>query len=169
MDEQTSPPPGAIPLGLLFPLVFTCSGLFFILVALGIIPTDPDSLHAPEWVLGASGGMFLFVGLFMFVRFIPWPGGEQSIIRHILETALLFLTMSSFSAVFLWVGFGPGERQFQSSVSLGPLSIFGMDSKEATGRIMFGGFGVFATLITVYYLVTHIWKLIDLINHRLER
>ncbi len=169
MNENTSPPAGTLPIGWLFPLVFTCSGLFVILVALGVIPTSPESMDAPAWVVGIAGGMFFFVGLFLFVRFIPWPGGEQSIARHILETATLFLMLSSFSTLFLWVGFGPGERQFQSSVSFGPLSVFGLDSKEATGRLMFGGFGVLVSLATVYYLVTQIWKLIDLINRRREQ
>lgn len=167
MNESPSPL-SSISLAWLFPLVFICSGLFIVLVASGIIPTDPASMHAPRWVVGLVGGMFLAAGLFLLLRFIPWPGGERSIIPHLLKTALLLLTMSAFSAVFLWTGFGPGERNFQGGFSIGPLSIFGLDSKEITGRIMFGGFGVFAALLTLYYLVTQIWQLIDLLEQHRE-
>ena len=31
-------------------------------VAVGIIPVDPSSIHAPMWVIGTGAGMFTLVG-----------------------------------------------------------------------------------------------------------
>jgi hypothetical protein len=38
-------------------------GLWLSVVALGFIPVPPGTLHAPQWVLGAIGAVFVLGGL----------------------------------------------------------------------------------------------------------
>ena len=77
-------------------------GLFIIAVS---IWGDGSGFHAPRWVVGAAGGVFLLAGLAIFTQDHP-----------ILSSLLRALLLTSFGAVFTWVSFGPGEREFSSSV-----------------------------------------------------
>jgi hypothetical protein len=61
--------------------------------------------------------------------------------------------MAAFSSVFLWVGFGSGERSFQTETSFGTVSTTG-HGNELTGRCLFGMFGLATTLGTLYYMVS---------------
>jgi hypothetical protein len=68
--------------------------------------------------------------------------------------------LTAFSAVFLWVGFGGGEREFSSSGSFLFFTISG-EGNDVLGRIVFGGGGIFATLITGYYAINQARKIMN--------
>ncbi len=97
-------------------------GLFVVAVA---IWGDDSGFHAPRWVVGAAGCTFLFAGIAILVQDHP---RFSALVRALLLT--------TFGAVFTWVSFGPGERQFSSTVSIPFISIT-RDSSEITGRICF--------------------------------
>ncbi|RME06051.1 MAG: hypothetical protein D6803_07470, partial [Anaerolineae bacterium] len=151
--NQNQPP-------LWFPLIFMIVGLLVMLVGVGIIPVIPESVHGPLWLLTTFGLMFLSAGLGLLA--MSGEKGEDSLARHILQWIALTITIGSFSTLFLWVGFGPGEREFSGGLSLGPLS-FGQSGNEMIGRCMFGGFGLFAALMALYFFVTKLWQIVDLI------
>ena len=97
-------------------------GLFIIVVS---IWGDDSGFHAPRWVVGAAGAVFLFAGLAIFSQDHP-----------ILSSLLRALLLTSFGAVFTWVSFGPGDREFSTSVSI-PFLTFSRSSSEISGRICF--------------------------------
>ncbi len=147
-----------------FPLIFIIVGLLITLAGLGVIPIDPASLQGPRWLLTAFGIMFLFGGLSVLAA--PQMKNKDSLVRNILQLFIVTIMLSSFSAIFLWVGFGPGERHFTGGISLGPLSTSGANDK--LGRWMFGGFGLLIALVTLYSFAAQVWKIVDLIARRME-
>jgi hypothetical protein len=56
--------------------------------------------------------------------------------------------LAAFASIFLWVGFGPGEREFSSSTSFFLITIINQGN-EIIGRILFGGCGLVMVLVTV--------------------
>jgi hypothetical protein len=122
-------------------------GLGLVLVSLDVIPVDPESFHAPRWVLTLAGMMFTFVGLFIFSNGFFSPAELRDPIVRWIQYFLMVGMLASFAAIFLWVGFGPGEREFNSSVSFFLLTI-GNRGSEIIGRILFGGCGLVMALIT---------------------
>jgi hypothetical protein len=154
------------PRMLLFMGLFaTVMGLFVILVSVDIIHADPESIHAPRWVLTLAGMMFTFIGLHLFSTTMLSPGEQKTPVIQWVQYFLVLGMLTAFATVFLWVGFGGGEREFSSSGSIGFLTISGKGN-DIIGRIMFGGGGVFAALITAYYAYTGARKIMsDTSNH----
>jgi hypothetical protein len=110
-----------------FGLVAMAAGLAPMALATGFITPRPGSMRAPEWVVFLAGCTFFLAG---WLILLP----EQWVkIRGFLGGVLL----TGFAAVFDWVAFGPGTRQFSAGLSIGPLSTSG-SSSELTGRVVFG-------------------------------
>jgi len=124
-------------------------GLFIIAVS---IWGDGSGFHAPRWVVGAAGGVFLLAGLAIFTQDHP-----------ILSSLLRALLLTSFGAVFTWVSFGPGEREFSSSVSI-PFLTFTRSSSEITGRICFapGALLLDGAALYTWFLLGRDWVMRDL-------
>jgi hypothetical protein len=108
---------GAVVLGL---VVMAC-GVAPILGALDIIPY-PLTRGTPVWVGVAGGGIFLLGGAALINGYV-FGGGKNfekdappfvRATQHVLGFAIL----ASFAAIGGWIGFGPGERNFSSSISL---------------------------------------------------
>ncbi|MBL6965426.1 MAG: hypothetical protein ISR60_02620 [Anaerolineales bacterium] len=142
-------------------LIFMVVGGLIILMAVDILPLDPASLHAPRWVLGAAGALFFLSGALVFLQGIAGPDGEHDVLVQWVQYVLVLGAMLAFSSVFLWVGFGPGEREFQTTTSVGPLSVSGQGN-DVVGRCLFGGFGALAALGTVYYAFQQLTKILNL-------
>ncbi len=142
-------------------LVFVLAGSIIVLLALDIIPVNPESLEAPRWVVGAAGAMFFFLGLLVFAQGIAGPGGEQVILFQWVQYMLTLGALISFSSVFIWAGLGAGERQFQSSGSIGPIGISGQGD-DLLGRCMFGGFGLLVAVLTLFYALNRPLQLLGI-------
>jgi hypothetical protein len=136
----------------IFAAIFSLAGLFILLAAFDVIALDPGSIHAPRWVLAAAGLMFLLGGFMIILRGTETPG-EQDLFHQWAEYFVIGTMMIAFSVVFLWVGFGPGERQFQTETSFGPVTTYG-EGDALTGRCLFGTFGLATMLGTLYYIVS---------------
>ncbi len=124
-------------------------GLFIIAIS---IWGDDAGFHAPRWVVGAAGGTFLLAGLAIFGQDLPYFSG---LIRALLLTA--------FGAVFTWVSFGPGEREFSSSVSI-PFLTFTRSASELSGRICFapGALLLDGLALYMWFLFVRDWFMRDL-------
>lgn len=142
-------------------LLFVVAGSAIVLVALDVIPVNPESLQAPRWVVGAAGAMFFFLGLLVFAQGIAGPGGEQIILFQWVQYMLTLGALISFSSVFIWVGLGAGERQFQSSGSIGPIGVSGQGN-DWLGRCMFGGFGLLVAVGTLFYALNRPLQLLGI-------
>jgi hypothetical protein len=97
-------------------------GLFVIALS---IWGDDAGFHAPRWVVAAAGGVFLMAGLAIVLQDHPRLSG-----------LVIALLLTSFGAVATWVTFGPGEREFTTSVSV-PFVSFTRSSSDIMGRICF--------------------------------
>ncbi len=134
---------------LIMSLSFFGMGLFVMLISFDIIPTPPENFNAPRIVVAAAGLVFALAGIMIFI------GGSFS--QEEMNTPLLawvwfvlkLVVMAAFSSVFLWVGFGPGEREFQTTSSFGGVTTTG-EGSSSFGRFLFGGAGVLFGLITLW-------------------
>ena len=114
-------------------------GALIVAVAAGIIPTSESAVHAPRWVIGACGFMFVIAG---FLVIVP---DTMPHMKNFLGAALLSL----FAAVPGWIGFGDGPRAFSGSVSFGAMTS-ATHPGEMAGRIAFGFFAVLLAVGAVY-------------------
>jgi hypothetical protein len=107
-------------------VVAILAGLFPIAAATGIIQVDPDSMHAPRWVIGSVGGFFALTGVAILIR------------RQTFLTALILpIMLTLFASVFCWVGLGPGEREFD-----GGLPFVGAEFNNWIARGLFSLMGI---------------------------
>lgn len=133
----------------LIALPFAGAGALVMLVAADVIHADPSSFHAPRWVVGMAGFLFFLAGL--WILFLGFAKGSEA------ETTLgqwasyifFVLFLGTFALIFLWVGFGPGEREFSSSGSIGPVTISGAGN-ELVGRCLFGGVGLLVGAVALW-------------------
>lgn len=134
---------------LVMSLFFLGIGLFVMLISFDVIPTPPENFNAPRIVVAAAGLVFALAGMMIFI------GGsfsEEEMNRPLLAWVwflLRLIVMVAFSSVFLWVGFGPGEREFQTTSSFGGVTTTGTGS-SSFGRFLFGGAGVLFGAITLW-------------------
>jgi hypothetical protein len=130
-DNRMDQDNGFVPAGLLVALF----GLFF--VGLSIWGSG-EGFNAPRWVVAAAGGVFFLAGLSIF-------GQRYRFFNGFAVASLVTL----LGAVITWVSFGPGERQFSSSISIPFLSISG-PSSELSGRICFAPGAILIDGMAVY-------------------
>jgi hypothetical protein len=114
-------------------------GALIVAVAAGIISTSESDVHAPHWVIGACGFMFVVAG---FLVIVP---DTMPHMKNFLGAALLSL----FAAVPGWIAFGDGPRAFSGSVSFGAMTNAAHPG-EMAGRIAFGFFAVLLAAGAVY-------------------
>ncbi len=135
------------------PIVF---GLFVSVIGLvyvGIAIWGSEAgFHAPRWVVGLAGGTFSLGGLAILGQGYPH---FSALVRALLLTA--------FGVVVTWVSFGPGERQFTSTISLPFISRSGPAS-ELSGRICFAPGAILLDGLALYmwYQFVRDWLLRDL-------
>jgi len=135
-------------------------GLAILLVALRIIPTDEAKFHAPHWVVGAAGLTFFLAGIAILTT-PPGspeaaPGGPATWRTFLLGAGIV----GALAAVFNWVAFGPGPRQFGGTVSIPFVAVSGPQS-EWSGRAIFG---IAAALMDLFLLWVVVRGLRDLLR-----
>jgi len=112
--EREMSPRGAIIFGVLMAVV----GIG--IIAAGAWAPQKD-VHAPRWVIEATGGAFLFFGSWTAVVYALGFDPKRS--AETLPPPLVQLAFFVPGIVFLalpfhWVAFGPGPRAFSGSFSL---------------------------------------------------
>lgn len=122
---------------------FTAIGLVVVFISLGWIPVDPSSVHAPMWVLGLAGGVFVLPGLLLCyygIRNGLAPEGVPPPAEKTWGGPGWFVgvcMISAFAAMGLWTGFGDGPRQFSG----------GITGSETEGRLVFGSMGILCSVL----------------------
>jgi hypothetical protein len=120
-------------------LCFAC-GVAPILGALQIIPY-PLTPGTPTWVGIAAGAVFILAGAAIINGYVL-GGGEHfetratPAVRRV-QNVLGFAILASFAAIAGWIGFGEGERNFSSSISL-PFWESEGRGNDTVGRVAFG-------------------------------
>jgi hypothetical protein len=113
------------------------SGLSIGAAAMGWIAV-PLSPGVPNWIAGLSGAALVLAGI--AVALPQRSTGLQNLVGALLLTA--------FATMWLWIGLGPGQRNFGGGASVGPIAISGY-SGETIGRIAFGAMGIVVALMAL--------------------
>ena len=108
-------------------------GTMVVMIALDVIPTDPEKVHAPDWVIGLAGAVFIFGGLAIAFR-----------ANALLVCLLGNLIVASFAIVAAWVALDGSSDQFSGGI---PFLPHGFNVKIA--RVMFGGGAILCALMLI--------------------
>jgi len=120
-DDKTSHPPRK-PAGYLTAIAVSLAGLLVVLGAADVIHADPESFHAPRWVVGLCGMLFVLAGA--IIGFSNYPR-----IRLFL-TALLLL---AFASVAAWVSLMTDPEGWSGGAGFFSTSANGMIAKALAG------------------------------------
>jgi hypothetical protein len=122
-------------------------GLFIVLLAARVIPSEEKNFHAPHWVVGAAGLAFVLMGVALATA--PAPGTPEGAGRTTWRSFVLGgAIVGLMAAIVNWIAFGPGERQFGGTIALPFIAVSGRES-EWTGRI---AFGIGAVALDVFFV-----------------
>jgi hypothetical protein len=146
-------------IGALMAFVSLGMGLYILLTSFNIIPTPEENFSAPRSIVAAVGFVFVLVGILTLMGTIFSAEELRLPVMSWIQFLLILTVMAAFSGVFVWTGFGPGERAFQTSTSVGPISTHGQGN-ETTGRVLFGGFGMLCSLGTAWYAYAQVKNLV---------
>lgn len=154
--------PGWVPscIGLGMALFALGMGSFIMLSVFNIIPSPPLDPENPPVIVAAAGLIFFLAGLITLMGSFFSSEELRLPVMMWLQFLLILTVMAVFSSVFLWTGFGPGERTFQTSVSVGPISTHGQGN-ATVGRIVFGGIGLLSGLATAWYAYAQVKNLVN--------
>jgi hypothetical protein len=141
----------AIRLIVIFPAM--AIGGWMLLASLGVFGQPMRHTDdAPDW-MGALIGFLFFGGASAAMINVVYGAADQMsgqlptgapALARILSGALGVAVTLGLAIVFVWIGFGPGERHFAGSGAfLGPL----------VGRAMFGLFGLLTFVIVCWMVV----------------
>ena len=120
-------------------------------ISLGLLPADPEAFKAPRLVVAGAGAIFVLGGMLVLLQGSFDPGGQQTAIYKWLEFFIVGGFLILFAAIFMWVGFGPGERTFQTETTIGPVTTSG-EGDSLTGRCVFGVFGLGTLLAALFFI-----------------
>jgi hypothetical protein len=125
-------------------------GAGIVALATGAIPANEAMFHAPHWVLGACGFVFILAAVMILVP----PAMLR--VQYFLGAVLLSL----FAAIPGWIAFGPGPRAFSGSVSIGVITN-ATQPDASTGRIVFGIAAVLIGSFAAYAWVRWLRSMFD--------
>src|SRR6516164_2862322 len=98
-------------------------GIAIILVSLF---ANSRGFQAPRWVVASAGGAFLFLGGWLAALYATGydpQRPEQTLPSPAVQLAVFVPGMLFLAAPFHWVAFGPGPRQFSTTVSIPFLAV----------------------------------------------
>jgi hypothetical protein len=141
MATQPLSPRGAIAFG----LVIGAMGAAVLAGGLGAFPLSPSpDVRDARWVIVCVGLMFMFAGAIVIVDYAvgrlgadgqmppdtPW---SIRLVQYLLGLGIIAM----MTAVFTWIAFGSGTRQFSTTVSM-PFWSSSRASSETFGRAVVG-------------------------------
>jgi Ca2+/Na+ antiporter len=137
-------------MGAVFALMFLGAGLLIVLTAMDIIHVPEENFKVPRTIVLAAGLVFFLAGVFITMGVLFSLEELRQPVMLWIQYLLALAMMASFSAPFLWAGFGPGEREFSQTTTVGPVHV-SQRGDETTGRFVFGGAGLLCGLGTIWY------------------
>lgn len=109
------------------------AGVFPLGIALGVFHPDPSTIHAPLWVLGMCGAVFVMAGILMLMN-------EKSVLSGIFGGILCLC----FAAIGGWVALYAPSEGFDGGVPLLP------DAANSTiARLLFGSGALMSFAIAI--------------------
>ena len=111
------------------------------------IPQGPGS----EFVLSTVGVMFSAGQMLLFLDLLPDALHQRTAYKWA-EFPFLLLIIIGFAICLLWVGIGPGEREF--TTKLGGIEVsLPARFEEISGRILFSIFGLVISRLAIRYAI----------------
>ena len=153
VDEEPLPIGLAIALRSLVGGFFIVPALLLIGSSLGVMDVIPWASRIPVWLSLLIGLPFIAMGA-MIASGLRSFGEEDKSVSPGIKLVLLLTFLLPLAFMFLWAGFGPGERNFQAETTFGSHSVSG-PGDELTGRIVFGCSGIFMTAVAFFYARAH--------------
>jgi len=135
VKEQNHPLLGAIAIAL---------GAMIVMIALDVIPTDPEKIHAPDWILILAGAVFIFGGLAVGLR-----------AHELLVSVLGNLIVVAFAVVAAWVALAGSSDQFSGGIPFLPHA-----TNVKIARVMFGSGALLCALMLIPG-IRHVLKLLS--------
>ena len=152
MDSDPLPKGCAVALPLLVGGLVAVPGLLLILTGLNIIvDIYPELTGGPRWVISLIGLPFFSFGLWIASHAFQGQAGDDSDFARYVNHIFILGFLIPMAGIFLWGGFGPGERSFQTETTVGSHS-FTAPGNELVGRVIFGAVGIGVTVILVLYV-----------------
>jgi len=134
--------------------VFVTTGIVIVLIGTGVIDAKRN---APGWVIALAGCAFIAAGLVVpRTKHLENAANKSG---DIISQLLGLVIIGCMGAICTWVGFGPGERQFSSSISIafsGPVTA--NHANETFGRVVFGGMGALIDIWFIAALISMVKK-----------
>jgi hypothetical protein len=99
-----------------------------------------EKFHAPRWVVGSFGGAFLLFGGWtaaVYALGYDPQRPEETLPSPGVQLMALVPGMLLFAAPFHWIAFGPGPREFSTTLSI-PFLSTRTGAPGLSGRIAFG-------------------------------
>lgn len=116
-------------------------GLFPVAIAVGVINPDPASVHAPLWVIGVCGLVFVAAGAAILVG----PGNK---LVHLFAALILL----SFALISGWVAFFGPANGFSGGIPFLPHA-----TNVKIARWVFGG-GSALCLLLFFYAISQMFN-----------
>lgn len=157
MDNNPSPLKSFFGM-VLFGSIFMIVGTVIVLFSVDVIKVSDDGFNAPRWVVAIAGGFFIVAGMMPMLESLKQLSGGESFWFRAADSLVRFLFLLLLAVPFNWVAFGPGEREFSSAGSLGPLAIFRQGL--SAGRCVFGIAAMLINLMVIYVAGSSVRKLI---------
>jgi hypothetical protein len=110
-------------------LITVWFGLMIMIIS---VVDDESNFEAPRWVVTAAGAVFLLVGVLV----LRAENAKNAPPDNVFSGVITAIMLTCFGAVVTWVSLGPGEREFQGSISFLFFS-FDTQSSEFLGRLCF--------------------------------
>ena len=128
------------------------AGAYIMLVAANVIHADESSFHAPRWIVGLSGLVFLSGGAAVSLQDAHFdPLRKEWWFREIVNLAGPVMILL-FAIITNWIAFAPGERSFGGGISLPFISISNGDLNQLSGRVVFGASAICLNILVVVLL-----------------
>jgi hypothetical protein len=111
-----------------------------IAIVLASIFSGSEKFQAPRWVVACAGGAFLFFGGWLAALYATGydpQRSEQTLPSPAIQLAVFVPGILCLAAPFHWVAFGPGPRQFSTTLSIPFLALHNSGGSMG-GRIAFG-------------------------------
>ncbi|MEW6406384.1 MAG: hypothetical protein AB1649_31760 [Chloroflexota bacterium] len=150
MDDKPLPLGWVIALRLFFGGVPAVPGLLLIASSLGITDAIPWATRIPVWGAILVGLPFVAMGAMIALGFQNF-GDEDTSVPAGVKLVLLLSFLVPMALIFLWAGFGPGEREFTVTTTVGSTETTG-PGNELIGRCVFGGGGIFMTIVILAFV-----------------
>ena len=154
MDDKPLPLGWTIAIRLFVGGLPAVPALLMIASSLGITDAIPWATRMPIWGALLVGLPFIAMGA-MIASGLKSFGDEDTSVPAGVKLVLFLSFLVPLALIFLWGGFGPGERHFTVTTTIG-LPFVSTESTsvgdELTGRLIFGGSGIFMLMTILFYV-----------------